>query len=304
MKRQLCFFPKKIPEGLHKIPSSGAQWDWRLTPPLQAASVRQDDERKIFMDNRGKRQASSIFGGMGFYIALLVCVVAAGVVGYFALLKDDPEPQTDPIPSAVTDPEPAISVTRTDPEPAAPVISDVPIPVEKPTVLPVSAPEKSTAEAEVLYNEDDAPVEEPAPIVAAEPMIIVSPISGETAAAFSVDQLVYDATMGDWRTHDGIDIQAEAGTAVASASAGIVLSVEDDGRMGTTIRVDHRNGYITTYASLQPEVSVLAGDEIPAGAVLGAVGNTSLTEAGLGAHLHFGVEKDGALIDPAEFLAE
>ena len=32
------------------------------------------------MDNRGKRQAASIFGGMGFYIALLVCVVAAGVV--------------------------------------------------------------------------------------------------------------------------------------------------------------------------------------------------------------------------------
>ena len=37
---------------------------------------------RIFMDNRGKRQASSLFGGMGFYIALLVCVVAAGVVGY------------------------------------------------------------------------------------------------------------------------------------------------------------------------------------------------------------------------------
>ena len=266
---------------------------------------RQDDERKIFMDNRGKRQAASIFGGMGFYIALLVCVIAAGVVGYFALLNDDPEPQTDPVPSAVTEPEPAISVTRTDPEPAKPVISNTPIPVEKPTVLPIVEPEKPTVEVEeVLYNEDDAPVEEPAPVVASEPMVIVTPIAGETAAAFSVDQLVYDATMGDWRTHDGIDIRAEAGTAVASASAGIVLSVENDGRMGTTIRVDHRNGYITTYASLQPETSVLAGDEIPAGAVLGAVGNTSLTEAGLGAHLHFSVEKDGELIDPAEFLGE
>ena len=91
---------------------------------------------------------------------------------------------------------------------------------------------------------------------------------------------------------------------MVSASAGVVLSVEEDGRMGTTIQVDHRNGYITTYASLQPETSVLTGDEIPAGAVLGAVGNTSLAEAGLGAHLHFSVEKDGELIDPAEFLAE
>ena len=35
------------------------------------------------MDKRGKRQAASIFGGMVFYIALLVCVFAAGVVGYY-----------------------------------------------------------------------------------------------------------------------------------------------------------------------------------------------------------------------------
>ena len=145
---------------------------------------------------------------------------------------------------------------------------------------------------------------EPAPIEAVEPMVIVSPLAGETVAAFSVEELAYDATMGDWRTHDGIDIQAEAGTVVVSASAGIVLSVEEDGRMGTTIQVDHRNGYVSTYASLQPETSVRAGDEIPAGAVLGAVGNTALIEAGLGAHLHFSVSRDGELMDPAAFLSE
>ena len=261
------------------------------------------------MENRGKRQASSIFGGMGFYIALLVCVVAAGVVGYFALLKNDGKPQEDPVPSAVTDPEPAQNVSLPDPEPAQSVISDTPITVERPVIRPVPEPEpekpaQAPVEAGLLYNEDDAPVEEPAPVEAAEPMVIVSPLAGETAAAFSVDSLAYDATMGDWRTHDGIDILAEAGTAVVSASAGIVLSVEEDGRMGTTVRVDHRNGYITTYASLQPETSVLAGDEIPAGAVLGAAGNTSLAEAGLGAHLHFSVEKDGTPVDPAEFLGE
>lgn len=266
------------------------------------------------MDNRGKRQAASIFGGMGFYIALLVCVVAAGVVGYFALLKTDKEPQSqeDPIPSAVTDPAPAQSVSVPEPEPVRPVTGSAAIPVETPAIEPDIQtdiePEKPAepvwTEDDVPYNEDDAPVMEPAPIEAVEPMIIVAPLVGETAAAFSADHLAYDATLGDWRTHDGIDIRAEAGTAVVSASAGIVLSVEEDGRMGTTIRVDHRNGYVTTYASLLPETQVLTGDEIPAGAALGAVGNTSLTEAGLGAHLHFSVTKDGELVDPTEFLGE
>lgn len=263
------------------------------------------------MDNRGKRQAASIFGGMGFYIALLVCVVAAGVVGYFALLKNDTKPVEDPVPSAVSEPEPAQSVTAPEPEPARPVINETPVIVENPTVRPILEEEPDEPEEVPVFdaegiplNEDDAPVMEPAPIEAAEPMIVVAPLSGETVAVFSADRLAYDATLGDWRTHDGIDIRAEAGTAVVSAAAGIVASVEDDGRMGTTVTVDHRNGYVTTYASLQPEVSVLKGDEIPAGAVLGAVGNTSLAEAGWGAHLHFSVSKDGEPVDPAVFLGE
>ena len=99
------------------------------------------------MDNRGKRQASSIFGGMGFYIALLVCVIAAGVVGYFALLRNEPEPQPDPVPSSVTEPEPAQSVSAPDPEPAKPVIKETPITVENPVVRPVQdIPEKKPEE--------------------------------------------------------------------------------------------------------------------------------------------------------------
>lgn len=131
---------------------------------------------------------------------------------------------------------------------------------------------------------------------------MVSPLAGETAAVFSMDQLTYDATLGDWRTHDGIDIQAPAGTAVAAAAAGTVLSVEEDHRLGTTIVVDHHNGFVTTYASLQPDTAVLAGDSVSAGGIIGTVGNTSLSEAGLGAHLHFAVTENGEAVDPAELL--
>lgn len=123
-------------------------------------------------------------------------------------------------------------------------------------------------------------------------------------SVFSVDQLTYDATLGDWRTHDGIDILAAAGTDVVAASAGTVLSVGDDGRLGTTVVIDHHNGYVTTYASLNPETTVLAGDEVATGTVIGAVGNTSLTESGLGAHLHFSVTRDGTPIDPTSYLGE
>ena len=71
------------------------------------------------MENRGKRQSASIFGGMGFYIALLVCVLAAGVVGYYALLdvSDQEEVPVDRVTEESVRP-----VLEDEPQPAAPVM--------------------------------------------------------------------------------------------------------------------------------------------------------------------------------------
>ena len=42
-------------------------------------------------------------------------------------------------------------------------------------------------------------------MVAEEPHVVVLPIQGEVLTAFSVDQLLYNETLDDWRTHDGVD---------------------------------------------------------------------------------------------------
>ena len=258
-------------------------------------------------NNRGKRQSASIFGGMGFYIALLVCVLAAGVVGYFALLRDDAALEEDDL-AAVDQMEDggAQEVSVPDEEPAQPVISREPVVVSRPEPEETQETEEEPAEAPAA--ESSAPVmdiPDTAPVIAQEPTHrVVSPLAGEVAAAFSVEELTYDETLGDWRTHDGVDILADAGTPVAAASAGTVLTVEEDGLLGVTVTVDHGDGYVTTYASLQAEPEVMAGDAVSAGDIIGAVGNTSLTEAGLGAHLHFSVAKDGELVDPQAYLAE
>lgn len=263
------------------------------------------------MENRGKRQAASIFGGMGFYIALLVCVVAAGVVGYFALLNDgsnevtpgeekdilhtvDQVEEGDPLPVTVpedTAPQPVmgeetvvIAAPMEEPEDTVPTGETEPVSTGVEDAIPVDASELSPES------------------LARGPVSVVNPVAGETVAVFSVDQLVYDETLGDWRTHDGVDFQAAAGSAVSSAAAGTVLSVEEDDRMGTTVTIQHEGGYVTTYASLHPEVTVQAGDAVSAGTVIGCVGATALAEMSLGEHVHFSVTKDGEMVDPLEFL--
>lgn len=263
------------------------------------------------MERRGKRQAASIFGGMGFYIALLVCVLAAGVVGYQALLSDGTDPDVvinDPVTAAVDQVEPGeeVPVSVPEKEPVRPVISQEPVVVVRPPVVTEDEETPVSAPAEVEIPEIPAAAEQPAPapVPVSEPAKIVSPVLGETVAVFSVEQLIYDATLGDWRTHDGVDIEAAAGTSVVAAAAGTVISVTEDGLLGVTVVVDHHNGYISTYASLQPEPMVAAGDSVAAGEVIGIVGSSALSEAGLGAHLHFSVTKDGKTVDPLAFLEQ
>ena len=122
--------------------------------------------------------------------------------------------------------------------------------------------------------------------------------------AFSVDELAYNPTLEDWRTHDGVDIQAASGATVLAACNGTVLSVRDDPLMGTTVVVEHDGGYQTTYANLQSHPPVEAGEIVSAGQILGAVGDTAAAESAQGPHLHFSVSRDGEAVNPHEFLEQ
>ena len=119
---------------------------------------------------------------------------------------------------------------------------------------------------------------------------------------YAMETLGYNQTTRDWRVHDGIDVAAEAGTAVCAAADGQVYTVYDDESMGMTVVIRHEGGYTTRYASLDAEVAVKAGDQVAAGDVIGKVGNTALLECGIGDHLHFSVSCGGTAVDPAEFL--
>lgn len=228
-----------------------------------------------------QKRWNGALGGAGFYTALALALVAVGIAGYFVLFKNNTQ-------EAASDPE------STQQE----VVAQAP-------EVDVDAETEAGGEAEIPSEETPSVPELPVddtPVVATEPTLVVSPVNGEVVTAFSVDALLYDSTMGDWRTHDGIDVAAAAGTAVLAASAGTVVSVMDDVLMGTTVVLSHNGGYQTTYANLQAKPTVAKGDTVTAGQVIGAVGTTSIAEEALGPHLHFAVTKDGDAVDPNTFL--
>ena len=220
-----------------------------------------------------------VLSGVGFYGTLAACLAVVGVCGWL-LLSGEPEA---PVQTQVT---PQVPVSR---------------PVEMP-----EAEVRETVEAAEIPDPEPAaetvPDPDPTPVAAEAPRLIVEPLRGEVLAAFSMEELVHSPTLGDWRTHNGVDIAAQQGTTVLAASAGAVLSVTDDPLMGTTVVLEHDNGYQTTYANLQAKPNVEAGDPVSAGQIIGAVGTTAAAESGQ-PHLHFAVTKDGKAVDPNEYLS-
>lgn len=126
------------------------------------------------------------------------------------------------------------------------------------------------------------------------------PVAGEKLNPYSDGKLVKDATLGEWRTHDGLDLKAAKGTPVYAAAEGTVASVKEDGLWGTVITIDHANGLSTVYCGIA-DAAVHEGDEVAAREQIGAVGQIPC-ELSLEDHLHFAVQKDGKWVDPLSSL--
>lgn len=220
--------------------------------------------------------------GFWGWVVLGLCALAVLAGAYQSTrAKSTKDPQALETPNIITD--------QTDPK------GDDAEEVSVPVTIPV-LPEKPEVP---VSGETEEPAE---PVIASAPRIIVPPLTGETVAAFSADALQYNDTLADWRTHEGLDIAAAEGTEVCAACAGTVESVTVNDLLGSTVVLDHGDGRKTIYASLSPEISVKAGDSVRAGQVIGAVGNSSLSETALGPHLHFAVLQDEEPIDPQDFL--
>lgn len=98
--------------------------------------------------------------------------------------------------------------------------------------------------------------------------------------------------------HPGLDIAADAGTPIAAAAAGRVVSAGPDGGYGNLIVVDDGNGITTRYAHCS-QIFARVGDTITPGQTIGAVGSTGHST---GPHLHFEVRVNDNPVDPTQFL--
>lgn len=238
--------------------------------------------------------------GKGFYIVLFLCVATIGISGYYFLRSMNSELEvTEPVTGNPTVVLPDSEANG--PDPAGSLTPDTDLDEDAANTGEVTEPDQQTEADPDAQSRTEA--EEPAD-ESSGPVVYTWPVKGEILRDFSAETLSLDPTLGDWRTHGGVDIASTLGVEVLALCSGTVSEVYDDGLMGTTVVIDHGNGLSAAYCNLAGQPTVESGDVVETGTIIGTVGDTAIAESGMPAHLHLEVSLNGILVDPTEYLPD
>lgn len=234
------------------------------------------------------KKLDQFLAGKGFYIVLLLCAAIIGVSAW-SLVSGGTKEAAGDMDTKLEDSS-AVSGDYgddSDYEAVEPTISE-----DEPAA---AEPEDPPATAQTgTWTQGD--------VWTASASEYVSPLEGKVVRAYSMDELQYDKTMADWRTHDGIDIAAKDGTTVMAIHSGKVDSVTEDDMYGVTVVINQGGGVKTTYSNLRSSPAVKVGDSVSAGDLIGYIGATAICESAEEPHLHLTMNQDGKSLDPAQYI--
>lgn len=240
----------------------------------------------------------------GFALALIACLLAAAAAGVWAVrtVRDELEKNLTDLtrPGSQTQPEPESDWTTQEDEPwqdipqqAANSVANVPQPASSAPSISSGAQSGSgsVSEPSALRTESTPAASSAAP--ASAPLF-----PGRIINAFSGDELVYSKTLGDWRTHNGVDYACEQGSEVCAPAAGRVISAETDGSWGSVIVIEDsasRQWRVcgVNKPTVQPDEMVVVGQSLGTAGSIGA-------ECAEENHIHLEVLQNGQYLDPAK----
>ena len=284
------------------------------------------------MDNQNHDSKFSRFlSGKGFYVALALCLVGTAAAAWVAIDSTQnailEESSSQLSRSSISSSSSSRTVSRSSTpgasssSAAGPSMSGsssaaVYSSSSMPAIENVSGEETAQVNTEVSdqdiagnapTQEAEAPVEDVAVdetlLTTQEPLAFIMPIEGEVFAPYSQGELVRNLTLGEWRTHDGVDIRAAKGSPVRAVADGVVSQVYHDPMWGTVVEITHAGGLTSVTSGLDPAVAVKQGDSVRIEDTIGVVGSI-LSEVSLDDHVHFGLKQDGKWVDPISAMGK
>lgn len=246
----------------------------------------------------------------GFVLVMTACVLAAAAVGMWAVrtvrdrLEEDlrggqTETEIREELSQGLDNEMEAETWQQETTNVAGEAENVPEPAAAATPAPPSSSSgASSGSGSVLEPSELQTESEPAADAAASAYAL--PVSGQILAAYSGDDLVYNKTLGDWRTHNGTDYGCAEGDTVFAPVSGTVEHVGTDGNWGAFITIRESSGRTWRLCGVT-SAAVKEGDSVVTGQQLGKAGTIGCENA-LGAHIHMEIQEGENYLDPAHVM--
>lgn len=243
----------------------------------------------------------AFFKQRGLYLVCLTLLLVATVTGVLAIrsvvrnVADLTESRQKALEEDAAWNQPDTIVTN----PA----EDVPVQTPAPASQPSAQPSESSAPSSSQQPSGEASADgaDSGASAASSAVLSVSPADAEPILAFSGSELVYNETLGDWRTHNGADYAAEEGEDIHAVALGTVLSVGDDPLWGKVAVVKSGDGSIWRYCGLD-KTSVQEGQTVTRGQVLGTLGIIPSEREGQ-PHLHLEcTDETGDYLDPESMI--
>ena len=221
-------------------------------------------------------QIKKFLHGKGFALVLAACLLAAAAAGVWAVRT-----VRDELRQNLTD--------LTNPS----SVAGVPQPVSG-----SSSASSGAASGSGSVHEPSALRTDSAPAASSAAPASTQPFSGRVLNAYSGDELVYSKTLGDWRTHNGVDYACAEGSAVSAPCSGKVTETGTDGQWSSVVTLEDASGRLWRVCGVNSP-AVKPGDTVTAGQKLGTVGTISC-ECAEEAHIHLEVLQNGQYLDPAK----
>lgn len=245
------------------------------------------------MNMKKNTDLKGFWNGKGFYLALAVVIGGSALASYLAVnaMMNNLGTTQDPG-SGITGQEDIIWQENTQ------QAENKQENVQKPSSS--SSTVSSTPASSGASSSASSGQQEPQNWQPAQATSFTWPMQGPVLVKFSGDELVFNETMQDWRTHNGVDIGAPAGTAVKIPVSGEVVFAGEDAQWGGVVEVESGKMRVRLCGlkdiAVKQGASVKAGDQAGALAAIPAEGKTE-------SHLHLEVLEDGKLADPTSYVA-
>lgn len=155
--------------------------------------------------------------------------------------------------------------------------------------------------SQTVENSDNQNIQPDVPSSTA-PVVFSLPVDGaELIKGYSSTELFYNATLGQWESHKGVDLVSD-NLKVYAVLSGTVTNVVKNYENGTTITIAHEDGFVSVYSSLDADVLVAVDDKVTKGQEIAKMSTSAANEQAQGNHLHFELFKNGEKVDPSNYL--